>query len=309
MVFDYSFGNCFLAEIMPVSALILVLAAAFLHATWNYQLKKESPSKVFWPLCYLITLVFSVPVLLLYDPNIFSGIRPAGWLVICLSAPIHTIYAYVLQYSYKQSDYSVVYPTARGTGPMITVIAAIFILGERPSLLGSLGIVAILTGIVLIAGKSGSASSDRRVVKGLIWGTITGVCIAGYSFCDAWAVQQHTGLTPLSFYFPALAVRCAILWPIILMTKNWRAEVKDTFADPVKRKALICTSIGSPGAYILVLFAMTLAPLSYVAPGREVGMMVGVVVGAILLKETLSVKRVLGVISMVLGVVLIGLAH
>ena len=75
-----------------------------------------------------------------------------------------------------------------------------------------------------------------------------------------------------------------------------------------KRKALFCTSIGSPGAYILVLFALTLAPLSYVAPGREIGMMVGVVVGALLLKESLTPKRISGAALMVLGVVLIGLA-
>ncbi len=296
---------------MSTTALLLVLAAAILHATWNYQLKKASPSLLFWPVSYLITLVVCLPVLLIYNPTLFTDIKPAGWLVIGLSAPIHITYAYVLQYGYKQSDYSVVYPTARGTGPMLTVLAAIFILGERPSLLGTLGILSILLGILFIASKSSStdATGNRKVIKGLIWGTLTGVCIAGYSFCDAWAVQQETGLTPLTFYFPALMLRCLILWPIMLFTSDWKKHLKETLTDPVQRKAVLCTSIGSPGAYILVLFAMTFAPLSYVAPGREVGMMVGVVVGAILLKEKLTVKRILGVVSMVLGVVLIGLAH
>lgn len=294
---------------MSATALFLVLTAALLHATWNYQLKKASPSKVFWPLSYLLTLVVSLPVLLTYNPTLFSEVTPVGWLVISLSAPIHTAYGYILQYSYKQSDYSIVYPTARGTGPMITILAAIVFLGERPSALGYAGIAAILFGIILLATKSSAQSENSRVGHGIFWGTITGVFIAGYSFCDAWAVQQNTGLTPLSFYFPALTIRCIILWPIIMMTKNWKEEVKDTFRDRVKRKALFCTSIGSPGAYILVLFAMTLAPLSYVAPGREVGMMVGVIVGALLLKEALSVKRLIGVVAMVAGVILIGLAH
>ncbi len=296
---------------MSSTALLLVLAAAFLHATWNYQLKKANPSLLFWPVSYLITLTICLPILLIYNPSLFSEIKPAGWVVISLSAPIHIAYAYILQYGYKQSDYSVVYPTARGTGPMLTVLAAIVILGERPSLMGLAGIFSILLGILFIASKASKTDTtgNRKVLKGLLWGTLTGVCIAGYSFCDAWAVQQETGLTPLTFYFPALTLRCVILWPIMLFTTDWKKHLKETLTDPVQRKAVLCTSIGSPGAYILVLFAMTFAPLSYVAPGREVGMMVGVVVGAMLLKEKLTVKRILGVICMVLGVVLIGLAH
>ncbi len=296
---------------MSSTALLLVLAAAFLHATWNYQLKKASPSLLFWPVSYLITLTICLPILLIYNPSLFSEIKPAGWVVISLSAPVHIAYAYILQYGYKQSDYSVVYPTARGTGPMLTVLAAIVILGERPSLMGLAGIFSILLGILFIASKASKTDTtgNRKVLKGLLWGTLTGVCIAGYSFCDAWAVQQETGLTPLTFYFPALTLRCVILWPIMLFTTDWKKHLKETLTDPVQRKAVLCTSIGSPGAYILVLFAMTFAPLSYVAPGREVGMMVGVVVGATLLKEKLTVKRILGVICMVLGVVLIGLAH
>ena len=65
--------------------------------------------------------------------------------------------------------------------------------------------------------------------------------------------------------------------------------------------------MGSPGAYVLVLFALTMAPLAYVAPAREVGMMAGVVLGAVLLKEKLSAERLAGVAAMVAGVVLIGL--
>ena len=170
-------------------------------------------------------------------------------------------------------------------------------------------IASILIGIVLLATKTHTSQAvDKRIGKGLFWGALTGICIAGYSFCDAWAVQQHTGLTPLSFYFPALAVRCVLLWPIILMTKNWRGEIRELLGNRTQRKALFCTVIGSPGAYILVLFALMLAPLSYVAPAREIGMMVGVVIGALLLKESLTPKRISGVALMVLGVVLIGLA-
>lgn len=186
---------------MSLLALVLVLTAALVHATWNYYLKKANATRPFWWIVYIITTVITVPALFLYDPESLKNITPTGWLVIALSAPIHVIYGQVLQVGYKKSDYSIVYPTARGTGPLITVLSAVLILGDRPSFWGWVGIILILGAIVLLAmpQKTDKNTQDLRIRAGIFWGALTGCFIAGYSFCDAWAVQQATGLTPLSF--------------------------------------------------------------------------------------------------------------
>ena len=294
---------------MSLTALTLVLTAALVHATWNYFLKKANATRPFWWLVYIITAVITVPALFIYDPQALSNITPIGWLVIALSAPIHVIYGQVLQIGYKKSDYSIVYPTARGTGPLITVLCAVLILGDRPSFWGWIGIVLILASIVLLAmpHKQDKQTQDLRIRAGIFWGFLTGCFIAGYSFCDAWAVQQETGLTPLSFYFPSIAVRAIVFAPFIMMHANWKAESKEILTTPRLQKALAVVTVGSPLAYILVLYAMTIAPLAYVAPSREVGMMIGVVLGGLLLRERLSVTRLTGVIGMTLGVILVGL--
>lgn len=294
---------------MSLTALTLVLTAALVHATWNYFLKKANATRPFWWLVYIITAVITVPALFIYDPQALSNITPIGWLVIALSAPIHVIYGQVLQIGYKKSDYSIVYPTARGTGPLITVLCAVLILGDRPSFWGWIGIVLILASIVLLAmpHKQDKQTQDLRIRAGIFWGFLTGCFIAGYSFCDAWAVQQETGLTPLSFYFPSIAVRAIVFAPFIMMHANWKAESKEILTTPRLQKALAVVTVGSPLAYILVLYAMTIAPLAYVAPSREVGMMIGVVLGGSLLRERLSVTRLAGVIGMTLGVILVGL--
>ena len=187
---------------MSLTALTLVVTAALVHATWNYFLKKANATRPFWWLVYIITGVITVPALFIYDPQALTNITPTGWLVIALSAPIHVIYGQVLQIGYKKSDYSIVYPTARGTGPLITVLCAVLILGDRPSFWGWIGIALILASIVLLAmpHKQDKQTQDLRIRAGIFWGFLTGCFIAGYSFCDAWAVQQETGLTPLSFY-------------------------------------------------------------------------------------------------------------
>ena len=294
---------------MSLTALVLVLTAALVHATWNYFLKKANATRPFWWLVYIITAVVTVPALFIYDPQALSNITPIGWLVIALSAPIHVIYGQVLQIGYKKSDYSIVYPTARGTGPLITVLCAVLILGDRPSFWGWIGIALILASIVLLAmpHKQDKQTQDLRIRAGIFWGFLTGCFIAGYSFCDAWAVQQETGLTPLSFYFPSIAVRAIVFAPFIMMHANWKAESKEILTTPRLQKALAVVTVGSPLAYILVLYAMTIAPLAYVAPSREVGMMIGVVLGGLLLRERLSVTRLAGVIGMTLGVILVGL--
>lgn len=302
-------GLLFICLKMSLTALTLVLTAALVHATWNYFLKKANATRPFWWLVYIITAVITVPALFIYDPQALSNITPIGWLVIALSAPIHVIYGQVLQIGYKKSDYSIVYPTARGTGPLITVLCAVLILGDRPSFWGWIGIVLILASIVLLAmpHKQDKQTQDLRIRAGIFWGFLTGCFIAGYSFCDAWAVQQETGLTPLSFYFPSIAVRAIVFAPFIMMHANWKAESKEILSTPRLQKALAVVTVGSPLAYILVLYAMTIAPLAYVAPSREVGMMIGVVLGGLLLRERLSVTRLAGVIGMTLGVILVGL--
>lgn len=294
---------------MSALALLLVLTAALVHATWNYFLKKANATRPFWWLVYIITAIITVPALFLYDPDSLKNITPIGWLVIALSAPIHVIYGQVLQIGYKKSDYSIVYPTARGTGPLITVLSAVLILGDRPSFWGWIGIILILGAIVLLAmpQKTDKNTQSLRIRSGIFWGALTGCFIAAYSFCDAWAVQQTTGLTPMSFYFPSIAVRALVFAPFIIMHANWKEESKEILTTPRLQKALAVVTVGSPLAYILVLYAMTMAPLAYVAPSREVGMMIGVVLGGLLLKEKLSTTRLMGVIGMTLGVILVGL--
>lgn len=294
---------------MSLTALALVLTAAMVHATWNYFLKRANATRPFWWLVYIITAVITVPALFIYDPEALRNITPVGWLVIALSAPIHVIYGQVLQIGYKKSDYSIVYPTARGTGPLITVLSAVLILGDRPSFWGWIGIALILASIVLLAmpHKQDKQTQELRIRAGIFWGILTGCFIAGYSFCDAWAVQQSTGLNPMTFYFPSIAVRALVFAPFIMMHANWKQESVEILTTPRLQKALAVVTVGSPLAYLLVLYAMTMAPLAYVAPSREVGMMIGVVLGGLLLRERLSITRLSGVIGMTLGVILVGL--
>ena len=108
-------------------------------------------------------------------------------------------------------------------GPLLTVIAAIIFLGNAPTFWGWVGIGSISLAIVLLTlpvSTDESTAKDLRIKAGVVWGSLTGLFIAGYTFCDAFAVQQATGLNPITFYFPSLFVRALVFTPFIVMKKG-----------------------------------------------------------------------------------------
>ena len=290
---------------MSPLALVLVLSAAVLHATWNLSAKRAAggDSVAFVWLMSLVSTALALPFGLAswaVDPPSLGALP---WVAVVVSGVVHGVYFLLLQRGYRYGDLSVVYPVARGTGPLFAVVAAVVLLGERPGVTGSIGIAAILAGIVLVSGLlavSGGGKRDRSA--GVGWGALTGLWIAAYTVADAWAVTS-LGLDPFVFFLLSLAVTAVILAPFALrdpasVRKEWRNS----------RRQVVAVGVLSPVAYTLVLFAMRLAPLAYIAPLREVSMMVGVFYGVWLLHERVTVMRLAGVACMIAGVAALSFA-
>ena len=136
---------------MNAIALALVFFAAVLHASWNFVSKKSGGGSSFVLLYETFAFLIYMPLLYLVDFKRLLSLPLEMWLLIILSAVLHVIYTIVLQTGYRKADYSVVYPTARGTGPAFTVLVAVFLFGEKLAPLGFAGIVCVLLGIVLLA--------------------------------------------------------------------------------------------------------------------------------------------------------------
>jgi len=285
---------------MNIEALALVILGALLHAVWNLSAKKASGGVAFVWLFGLVSLVCAAPVGLfawLHNPQPFN-IRV--WSIIVASTAVHVIYSVVLQKGYQKSDFSIVYPLARGTGPLFSVIAAVVVLGEMPKMMGWLGIGFILVGIILIAGiPQLLTSTDKRLPKGIMWGVSTGATIAAYTVIDGYAVKV-LGISPVIYYILGLTLRSAFLAPAALRSPQ---RLKDQWER--NRRYIIIVGVLSPLAYTLVLYAMQKAPLSYVAPVRELSMLVGVFVGVRLLRERYVLSRMIGTALMVTGVIML----
>lgn len=285
---------------MNAIALALVLFAAVLHASWNFVSKKSGGGSSFVLLYETFAFLIYMPLLYLVDFKRLLSLPLELWLLIILSAVLHVIYTIVLQTGYRKADYSVVYPTARGTGPAFTVLVAVFLFGEKLAPLGFAGIVCVLLGIVLLAMPGKDKQLKSSLSEGLFWGVLTGVFIASYSSLDGFAIQL-IGLTPLMYYVPGMAVRLLLLGPGILSKKSGR----ESFKEDIKKR----WKYAHPASYLLVLFALLYAPLAYVAPTREVSMMLALFIGAKALHEKVTPLKTAGVLAMMTGVVLISLAR
>ena len=115
---------------MPLTALALVLCAALLHATWNIAAKKAGGGDAFMLMGALMVTVLWAPLALALGWRELLEWRWREWGFVTATTLVHLAYYRSLLRGYREADLTVVYPVARGTGPLITVVAAIVLLGE-----------------------------------------------------------------------------------------------------------------------------------------------------------------------------------
>jgi drug/metabolite transporter (DMT)-like permease len=280
---------------MPLLALAAVLLAAVTHATWNYYAKKAAASRHMVWLYSMGSLILYAPIvawILIHDrPELGSR----ELIALLLTGILHMGYSMLLQAGYRVSDLSLVYPIARGTGPLLSFLAATFLLNEPANSLSFLGVALIVGGILLV---SGLMSSHHKAPKaGVAFGLLIGVFIAAYTINDGWAVKVLM-MSPFLIDFTGNLLRTILLAPWALRDPAELMREAREF-----RSSVIAVSVLGPLGYILVLYAMKIAPIGHVAPARELSTLVGSYFGAKLLKERMTPQRVVGAILIVSGVI------
>jgi drug/metabolite transporter (DMT)-like permease len=292
---------------MPVSALALVVLAGFIHACWNVVAKKADGDVRYAFFIGLFTVLLWGPLGLYLGWQQLPQWGLAEWACVAASGAIHVLYFIVLLRGYRKADLTVVYPLARGSGPLLSSLVAIALFGERISAWGFGGLAAVVLGVFLIAGGPGiwrnahAADQRARIRLGLLYGLLTGLCIASYTLVDGYGVKVLL-LSPILMFYMTSCVQSLLLLPSVLRDRalakqHWKLQWK---------YALLVGAL-SPVSYVLVLFALQLAPLSHVAPAREVSMLFAALLGGHLLGEGDRVARLLGAACIGLGVLSLSL--
>jgi drug/metabolite transporter (DMT)-like permease len=280
------------ARTVSPTAFALIAAAAVAHAAWNFFAKQARGGLPFvWLAGLCATLAYALPAgiqLVLSD----DAISAAGVAFMAGSGCLHSIYFTTLQRGYAVGDLSVVYPLARGTGPALSVLAAVVIFGERPGAVALVGAALVVAGVLSLAG--GGHRTPTRA--SLVFALLTGVTIAAYTLWDAHAVQD-LAQPALAYYWGSEVTRAFVLAVPALRD---REGLRIALAHD--RRAILAVGLLSPLAYILVLVALTLAPVSVVAPGREASIVIASLLGTRVLGEGDSRLRALAAVTILAGI-------
>lgn len=285
---------------MSALALALVLTAAFIHATWNFLLKRSGGGTVFvWWFATLSAAIYA-PLTL----AVVWWTQPAlGWMhfgLMFASAALHTGYYMLLDRGYRSGDLSLVYPLARGSAPLITVLCAVLLLQEQPSAVAVAGALLIGCGAVLLTGDLRHLR-ERGSLPAVGFALLTGCMIASYTLIDKIAVAAYL-VPPILQDWAANLGRVVLMTPMALALKS---ELHPTWRRA--KKEIIAVAILCPLSYILVLTAMVFTPVSYVAPAREISILVAAIMGTQLLAEGDAARRLTAAMAMVGGIVCLAL--
>jgi drug/metabolite transporter (DMT)-like permease len=276
-------------------ALTLILAAAFVHATWNLLNKRASGHATFTWLVAVMSALFYLPVAAAAVVYWQAPITLTAIGLMAGSAVLHTAYFVLLNEGYRAGDLSLVYPLARGTGPLLSSLAAILFLGERPSMIALAGGLMIVGGVVVLTCNP-QRFSQAGARTAMVYALVTGTFIAGYTLWDKQAVSGFA-VAPILLDWGSNLGRSLLLTPFAL--RHWDSARKEW---QIHRVEAIAVALLIPLSYILVLTALRFTPVSYVAPAREISILIGTAMGTRLLAEGDVRRRWVGASAMVLGV-------
>jgi drug/metabolite transporter (DMT)-like permease len=261
---------------MNREALLLTLAAALLHASWNFAAKRaEGGGQVFvWGYAAASALIW-VPITLVW--SIWHPLTPtwtwvgAGF----VSGMLHVAYGNLLQRGYSRGD-----------------------------LIG--GVALVVAGVLVIS--FGRAHPDHpegpgRRRAGVTYGVATGASIAAYTLWDAHAVTT-LGIPAMPYFTLGVVFQCLGLTPGAWLRP--RASVQSLLVRHWRE--ILVVAVLSPLAYVLVLQALTVAPVSVVAPVRESSIVVGALLSWLVLREPHPARRLLGAAVVLAGVAALALS-
>ena len=282
---------------MSILGFALVLAAAFCHATWNFYVKRiNGGPELIW-LFSLLSMVIYLPlavwVFAAESPNFDT--QKIGFVI--GSVVLHLAYFLLLQSGYKWGDLSLVYPTARATGPVLSTTFAVLFLGEVVTFQMAMGAIVLIYGVMMLTG--GPERGGRKVPTSLLFGLGAGLLIGSYTAWDAYAVSALL-IPPLLLDYASSVGRVSMLAPIAyrkraLVRQHWQTQ----------RFGLFVIAIFNPLAYILVLYTLQFTPVAYVAPTRELSVLLTVLAGSLLLKEGHLQRRLFWAVVILIGMVIL----
>lgn len=284
----------------------LVLAAAVLHAAWNFATRRSRGNLPALWLSLLLAGLASLPFAVWLAVR--DGLSAQAWMFFAATGGIHALYFSLLAKAYEGSDISLVYPIARGTGVALTAVLAVALGVDRIGVLAAIGIAAVACGIGMMGLGHGASAGRHSKAFSVLLALSVGLTIMLYSLTDKLAVSSGPaeflpggGLHPI-VYICAMFLGAAVFMAPYALWRSWRGILP---ALRGSKRYVLTIGPASLVTYLLILLAYQLGPVSCVVAFREFAVVIGSVLGFTLLHEEVTAWKVLGIAVIAVGLVLI----
>lgn len=276
---------------------LLVLTAAVGHALWNFAARRTAGNLTAMWLALAGGCIWLLPAILflLATRAPAALVAAGGYRCVLATGLIHAAYFALLARAYAQGEISLVYPVARGSGIGLTALLAWFLLDESITPAGAAGIGVVLIGILTMgtpALRRGGTTRGFGTALGV------GVTIVAYSLVDKVGVGR---VHPVLYIWALALITVIILAPFILVGR--RHLIWPTVAR--YWHGITVMAFGILGTYLLILFAFTMGPVSYIVAARESAVVLGSILGFVFLHERPRALRLAAIACITAGLVLI----
>jgi len=275
-----------------LTATLLALGAAVIHAGWNLAIKQSGDRWL--ALWGQMTAAAVVGLPLAVWSTVDGSLDLAAWGWAGLSGLIHTVYIARLARTYEVADFSVTYPIARGGGALVAAIGGVLLLDDHVSFVSGAGIAVVVFGFALIAGRVPMAHVGAALVVAFM--------IGSYTLADSRGIRGSDS----SVYAWAIFLPTAAGVTLDGLRRGRWDEMKDS-VRPMWRRYLV-TGLASAVTYWMVLAAVERAPVGYVTALRESSVVLATFIGWRVLKEQNGARRILastvvlaGLVTLVVG--------
>jgi len=282
---------------MSISAILILLVSAVLHTAWNLLIKQARDKYIVTWWMVVIGGGFALIALL------FTGLPPRTmWLFAIISMCVEAAYFVILSYAYHDNDFSLVYPVSRGTAPAFLALWSFLFLHEKLTTGGMIGLGMIIGGLMIIGVSTLSQSHVTHLhFKGVAVAVFIALLISIYSIIDGAAVRNGYALPYVMTMFTLVPLP---ITPFIFREYKW-AQIREVLASQPFRVPL--AAVLGVLAYLMTVFAYSIAPLSYAGAVREVSVVFGALSGWWFLKERMGGVRVFGAFVIFAGILVIAI--
>jgi len=284
---------------MDATALFFIVFSALMHALWNLQVKQSGDKTVFiWWM--FVASGFLMNVMMVFLPEPFPVPHGVTWLWAIVGAICFVLYHLFNGIAYRQGDLSLTYPLAQ-TSMIYVPLWGILFLHEQLTPGGIVGVVCVIAGAYCVQLPDFSAKSILRPVRNLSNPSVRAALAAGFIYSIG-SIADKSGITDYSpFYFTYILVMMMLLIMTLNLCRNrYRGRVLQEWHH--HKRLILYSGPVMLGSFISFRYGLSLSPVSYAVPVRQVNVLFGVLIGLLFLRESYGRVRVTAACLILLGV-------